>query len=120
MHHGIGFEIRTQGIENERLLLPTQIIEAETGSKNPLATLSGPNIADELMRRLPASASAACSDESIARRIQQTFTTPWFRVYSSPDIIGVQVAGASKNVIAIAAGIIDGIGAGDNAKAALL
>ncbi|AQQ10067.1 Glycerol-3-phosphate dehydrogenase [NAD(P)+] [Sedimentisphaera cyanobacteriorum] len=110
----------TKGIENDRLLLPTQIIETETGGENPLATLSGPNIADELMQRLPASASAACEDENIARRVQQTFTTPWFRVYSTPDVIGVQVAGASKNVIAIAAGIIDGIGAGDNAKAALL
>ena len=110
----------TKGIENKSMLLPTQIIESVLADSNPLATLSGPNIADELMHKLPASACASCADRKIAQNIQSTFNTPWFRVYSSGDIIGVQVAGALKNVIAIAAGIIDGIGAGDNAKAALL
>ena len=86
----------------------------------PLAALSGPTIADELARRLPATACAAAEDEALARRIQSTFTCPWLRVYTNTDLIGVELAGAMKNVIAIAAGIIDGVGAGDNAKAALL
>ena len=69
---------------------------------------------------MPATATAACDDEQIAKSVQQTFNTPWLRVYRNTDILGVELAGAAKNVIAIAAGIIDGIGAGDNAKAALL
>jgi glycerol-3-phosphate dehydrogenase (NAD(P)+) len=82
--------------------------------------LSGPTISDELARRLPATACAACSDEELAREVQYTFSAPWLRVYTNTDIVGVELAGAMKNIIAIAAGIIDGIGAGDNAKAALL
>ncbi len=84
------------------------------------AVLSGPTIADELARRLPATACAASSDEELAEQIQHTFTCPWLRVYTNTDIIGVELASACKNIIAIAAGIIDGAGAGDNAKAALL
>jgi glycerol-3-phosphate dehydrogenase (NAD(P)+) len=110
----------TKGIENNTLRLPTQIIEAVLNDSRPYATLSGPNISDELIRKLPATACAASADIELAQKLQRTFTTSWFRVYSSDDIIGVQLAGALKNVIAIAAGIIDGIGAGDNAKAALL
>ncbi len=110
----------TKGIENKTLLLPTQILADVLGNSRKYATLSGPNISDELIRKLPATACAASEDADLAAKIQLTFNTPWFRVYSNDDIIGVQLAGALKNVIAIAAGIIDGIGAGDNAKAALL
>jgi glycerol-3-phosphate dehydrogenase (NAD(P)+) len=85
-----------------------------------LATLSGPNIADEIARRLPATATVACEDAALAKQIQQAFNTLLFRVYTNEDCVGVELAGASKNVIAIAAGILDGIGAGDNAKAALI
>jgi len=85
-----------------------------------LAALSGPTIADELIRKLPATACAASADEKLAREIQLTFNTPWFRIYTNTDIVGVELAGAMKNIIAIAAGIVDGIKAGDNAKAALL
>lgn len=109
-----------KGIENETLLRPTQIIADVLGNGRGLAALSGPTIADELARRLPATACAAAEDEALARRIQQTFTCPWLRVYTNTDLVGVELAGAMKNVIAIAAGIIDGVGAGDNAKAALL
>jgi len=116
-----------KGIENDTLLRPTRILadvleqklEAQN-SKLKTAVLSGPTIADELARKLPATASVASSDENLAREIQLTFTTGWFRVYTNPDVIGVEIAAACKNVIAIAAGIVDGIGAGDNAKAALL
>ena len=110
----------TKGIENETLLRPTQILEDVLGPEQKYAVLSGPTIADELARRLPATACAACSDEKLAEEIQYTFTTDWLRVYTNTDVVGVELAGATKNIIAIAAGIIDGTGAGDNAKAALL
>jgi glycerol-3-phosphate dehydrogenase (NAD(P)+) len=112
----------TKGIENKTLLRPTQVI-ADILNENQAgryAVLSGPTIADELARKLPATACAACSDEPLARDIQYTFNCPWLRVYTNTDIVGVELAAAFKNIIAIAAGIIDGIGAGDNTKAALL
>jgi glycerol-3-phosphate dehydrogenase (NAD(P)+) len=110
-----------KGIENETLMRPTEILSDILNScKQELAALSGPTIADELARKLPATACVASKDEGLAREIQQTFSTAWFRIYTNTDIVGVELAGAIKNIIAIAAGIIDGIGAGDNAKAALL
>lgn len=114
-----------KGIETSTLQTPTQIIkdtlnwQLATGNSQ-LCALSGPNIAGELARYLPATAVAACGDEALARRVQETFTTQWFRVYTNSDIVGVELAGATKNVIAIAAGILDGLGAGNNAKAALV
>lgn len=109
-----------KGIENDTLQRPTQIILDVLGNGRGLAVLSGPTIADELARKLPATICVASEDEELARSIQQTFTCPWLRVYTNTDVVGVELAGAMKNVIAIAAGIIDGVGAGDNAKAALL
>ncbi|MBN2020845.1 MAG: NAD(P)-dependent glycerol-3-phosphate dehydrogenase [Sedimentisphaerales bacterium] len=111
-----------KGIENKTLQRPTQIIADVLGDlvRRKLAALSGPTIADELARKLPATACAASADEKLAQDIQQTFSAPWFRIYTNTDVVGVELAGAMKNIIAIAAGIIDGIGAGDNAKAALL
>jgi glycerol-3-phosphate dehydrogenase (NAD(P)+) len=82
--------------------------------------LSGPNIAAELARYLPATAVAASEDEALARRVQDAFSTQWLRIYTNADVIGVELAGATKNIIAIAAGILDGLGAGNNAKAALV
>ncbi len=111
-----------KGIENKTLMRPTQIIAdvlADSGSR-PLAALSGPTIAGELARKLPATVCIASADETLAKKIQQTLSTQWFRIYTNTDIVGVELAGAVKNIIAIAAGIIDGIGAGANAKAALL
>jgi glycerol-3-phosphate dehydrogenase (NAD(P)+) len=120
-----------KGIENDTLLRPTQILAdvldekrgtRDEGRGTRFAVLSGPTIADELARRLPATACAAAEDEALAKEIQHTFSdgVPWLRVYTNTDIVGVELAGAMKNIIAIAAGIIDGTGAGDNAKAALL
>ena len=118
-----------KGIENDTLLRPTQIIEEVLSQKRATsheprttkyAVLSGPTISDELARKLPATACAASADEKLARDVQRTFSVPWLRVYTNTDIVGVELAGAMKNIIAIAAGIIDGVGAGDNAKAALL
>ncbi|MHC4528185.1 MAG: NAD(P)H-dependent glycerol-3-phosphate dehydrogenase [Planctomycetota bacterium] len=111
-----------KGIENETLLRPTQILAEilRFAQNDKLAVLSGPTISDELARKLPATACAASSDEKLAKDVQETFSIPWLRVYTNTDIVGVELAGAMKNIIAIAAGIIDGVGAGDNAKAALL
>jgi glycerol-3-phosphate dehydrogenase (NAD(P)+) len=132
-----------KGIENGTLLRPTQILAEildegrrtrdegrETRDERrktkdarcKTAVLSGPTIADELARELPATACAASSDESLARDIQHIFSegVPWLRVYTNTDVVGVELAGAMKNIIAIAAGLIDGVTLGDNAKAALL
>lgn len=111
-----------KGVENDTLLCPTQILTEvlNLSDNTTLAVLSGPTIADELARKLPATACAAAVDETLAERIQHAFSVPWFRVYTNTDVTGVELAGAMKNIIAIAAGIIDGTGAGDNAKAALL
>ena len=99
-----------------------RVAEASTSAlvPNPLAALSGPNIAGELARYLPATAVAAAEDAALADRVQSVFSTQWFRVYTNSDVIGVELAGATKNVIAIAAGILDGLAAGNNAKAALV
>jgi len=120
-----------KGIENETLMRPTQVIAQVLGDSSrlswgvascnsPLAAMSGPNIAAELARYLPATAVAASGDAAFARRVQSVFSTQWFRVYTNADVIGVELAGAMKNVIAIAAGIIDGLAAGNNAKSALV
>ena len=113
-----------KGIEVETTLRPTQIIcdtlAPGTTCPWPLAALSGPNIAAELAKYLPATAVAASTDDELARRVQSVFSTQWFRVYTNGDVTGVELAGATKNIIAIAAGILDGLGAGNNAKAALV
>jgi glycerol-3-phosphate dehydrogenase (NAD(P)+) len=111
-----------KGIENDTLLCPTQILADVLAEKRAtrFAILSGPTIADELARHLPATACAAAADEQLAKNIQYTFHCSWLRVYTNTDVTGVELAAACKNTIAIAAGIIDGTGAGDNAKAALL
>ena len=108
-----------KGIENRTLLRPTQII-ADVVGRVPLAALSGPSHAEEVARGLPTTVAVASRRAELARRVQQLFMTERFRVYTNTDIVGVELGGAVKNVIAIAAGICDGIGLGDNAKAALL
>jgi len=109
-----------KGIENDTLMRPTEVLADVLGPGVRCAVLSGPTIADELARRLPATACVACQDPDLAKAVQYTVNTDWFRVYTNSDVVGVEMAAACKNVIAIAAGIIDGVGAGDNAKAALL
>lgn len=116
----------SKGIEIETLLRPTEII-ADVLKSHPsappcggLAVLSGPNIAGELARSLPATAVVASADPELAKRVQSVFLGPYFRVYTNQDLIGVELAGATKNIIAIAAGILDGMGAGNNAKAMLV
>ena len=110
----------TKGIENGTLLRPSEILADVLGPAHRIAALSGPTIANEVAGKMPATASVASTDSALAKIVQETFTTPYIRVYTNADIVGVELAGAVKNVIAIAAGIIDGIAAGDNAKAALV
>jgi glycerol-3-phosphate dehydrogenase (NAD(P)+) len=113
-----------KGIENDTLLRPTQVLADVLGRRHgaggPLAALSGPCIAPEVARKLPATVTVAADAPGLARRVQQGFARPYFRVYTNDDLVGVETAGAVKNVIAIAAGILDGLEAGHNAKAALL
>lgn len=85
-----------------------------------VCTLSGPNHAEEVGRGLPAATVAGCEREETAALVQDLFMSPTFRVYTNPDLVGVEMGGALKNVIALAAGISDGLGFGDNAKAALM
>jgi glycerol-3-phosphate dehydrogenase (NAD(P)+) len=116
---GVPFVSVIKGIENGTFLRPSEIIADVLGPR-PVVALGGPSHAEEFARRLPASVVAACTDVSLAMDVQELFTTDRFRVYTNTDIIGVEMAGALKNVIGIAAGICDGLQYGDNAKASLL
>jgi len=117
---GAGVVSVSKGVENRTMLRPTQIVADVLKDARPVATLSGPTIAAELAARLPATMVAACDDHAFAQQVQEAFNPPYLRVYSSDDPAGVELAGALKNVIAIAAGIIDGLELGANAKSALL
>ena len=108
-----------KGIENETMLCMHEVIEQVAGPCT-VVTLSGPSHAEEVANDLPASLVAAGRDALARERVQDAFGAPMFRVYTSPDITGVALGGALKNVIAIAAGVCDGFGLGDNAKAALI
>ncbi len=110
-----------KGIENDTLLRMSQVIHEATGAdESRIATLSGPSHAEEVSRGVATAVVAASSSQETARRVRELFRTDYFRVYSSTDIVGVELGGSLKNVIAIAAGIADGAGFGDNTKAALM
>ena len=124
-HLGAGVPVVsvTKGIEDGTLLRPSEVIAAcvpMAGGARPVAVLSGPTIAAELARRLPATMVSAAADHALAERVQRTFAMPWLRIYTNGDVTGVEIAGAAKNVVALAAGMIDGLGLGSNAKSALL
>ncbi len=108
-----------KGIEVGTLKRVSQVIRDVLG-RVPVCVLSGPSHAEEVGRRLPTTVVAASRNHALARKVQQAFMTDRFRVYSHTDVKGVELGGAVKNVIAIAAGICDGMGLGDNAKSALL
>ncbi|MDI6767329.1 MAG: NAD(P)H-dependent glycerol-3-phosphate dehydrogenase [Bacteroidota bacterium] len=111
-----------KGIENQSLMTVSEILldVLPTLRKDNIVTLSGPSFAEEVSRQIPTAVVAASANIAAAKLVQQTFITPYFRVYSSEDIRGVELAGSVKNVIAIAAGIADGAGFGDNTKAAIM
>ena len=108
-----------KGIEYGTFARPSQIIEEALGSR-PVAVLSGPSHAEELARGLPASVVVSGTDLVLVNQIRDVLTHDAFRVYTSTDALGVELAGALKNILGIAAGICDGLESGDNAKAALL
>jgi glycerol-3-phosphate dehydrogenase (NAD(P)+) len=112
----------SKGIENKTHLTMTGVIQ-ETLSKIPrenLAVISGPSFASEVARKLPTVVTAASKDPDVGALVQQVLATPYFRVYTSDDVIGVELGGSLKNVIAIAAGVIDGLKLGLNTRAALI
>lgn len=106
--------------ENTLKRLSEVIIEELPWSKNKLVILSGPSHAEEVGKQLPTAAVAAATSQQAAEYVQNLFITPNFRVYTNPDVVGVELGGALKNVIALGTGICDGFGLGDNAKAALI
>ncbi len=109
----------TKGIEYETGMTMTRVL-ASCAPKAPLAALSGPTFAAEVARGFPCAIVAASEDANLGRRVQELFHRSTFRVYTSPDLAGVELGGAVKNVIAIAAGLGDGLGFGDSSKAALV
>ncbi len=111
-----------KGIEINSLMTMSQILQEEFPSinKDQIGALSGPSHAEEVSRRIPTAVVAASTSEETSKTIQAAFITSYFRVYGSTDILGVELGGAFKNVIAIGAGIIDGAKFGDNTKAAIM
>lgn len=110
-----------KGIENKTLMCVSKIFEDVAGiDPEHYVVLSGPSHAEEVARKMPTTVVAASKNRSYSQKIQESFSNNYFRVYSSDDIIGCELGGALKNIIAIAAGIIDGLELGDNTKAALI
>lgn len=112
--------IATKGLEPNSCMTMWQVLHEVTLSIRSLAVLSGPTFAKEVSRGLPTAAVAASVEAAVALRVQGLLSTPTFRVYAGSDPLGVELGGAIKNVIAIAAGIVDGLGLGHNALAALI
>lgn len=110
----------TKGLETLTMLRMSEVIGATVGPEYRIAALSGPTFASEAARGRPTAAVVASEDQRLTEVIQTAFSGPTFRVYGSPDPIGVEIGGALKNVIAIGAGISDGLGLGHNARAALI
>jgi len=109
-----------KGIEKETSMRLSQVIEEELRGRNTVAVLSGPSHAEEVGRRIPTAVVCACPDLDAAEKIQDLFMNERFRVYTSSDVIGVELGAALKNVIALCAGCCDGMGLGDNTKAMLM
>lgn len=110
----------SKGLEEGTYLRMTEVIAEEAGPRRQVAVLSGPNLVPEIVAGLPAAAVLACSDPQLAVELQELLATPRLRLYTSQDVAGVEIGGALKNVIALAAGLSEGLGYGDNAKAALI
>ena len=111
-----------KGIENNSLQLMSEVLEEVLGAevKNRCAFLSGPSFAKEVAEEQPTAVTVAADDLGVAHRVQEIFSTDYFRVYTNQDVVGVEIGGALKNVIALAAGVSDGLGFNNNARAALI
>ncbi len=110
----------TKGLERETLFRVSEVIEQELGRAAHVAVLSGPSFAVELARQLPTAVSVASRDPAMVHQVQEEFRAPYFRLYGTSDVVGVEIGGALKNVIAIAAGVVEGLGLGHNALAGLV
>lgn len=110
----------TKGLETDSLLRMSEVIRAEAGDEHPVAVLSGPSFALEVAQQLPTVVLVASHDAATTERVQAEFRASYFRLYGSDDVVGVELCGALKNVIAIAAGVVEGSGLGHNALAALI
>jgi len=108
----------TKGIEPDTLLRMSQVVEEETN--RPVVALTGPSHAEELAQNMPTGCVAACPDQALAELVQDVFMTESFRIYTSPDMVGAELGGALKNVIALCTGVTEGLGYGDNSKAMLI
>ena len=109
----------SKGLERSTLMRMSQVLE-ESMPGRPVAVLSGPNLAREILAGQPAASVIACADDAVATTLQQLFSRPTFRLYTNPDVVGCEIGGVVKNVIAIASGIAQGFGFGDNTKATLV
>lgn len=122
LHDGMVFVSATKGVEDKSYMRMTEVIAAVVGEKLAprIVAISGPSFAKEVAKGDPTAITAASADEELARRVQKDFSDPRFRVYTNRDVVGVELGGALKNVIAIAAGVCDGLGLGHNSIAALV
>jgi glycerol-3-phosphate dehydrogenase (NAD(P)+) len=109
-----------KGLEERTLLRMTQVLAGELPSASEVAVLSGPSFALEVARSLPTAVVVASSSAATVEHVQAEFRSPWLRLYGTSDVIGVEIGGAMKNTIAIAAGVVEGLGQGHNALAALI
>ena len=112
--------LASKGIEKGTSLLLHQVVEQELGGKCPVVVLSGPSHAEEVGRRLPTAVVVASENRQAALLVQELFMNQRLRIYTSPDIVGVEIGAAMKNIIALCAGCCDGMGYGDNTKAMLM
>jgi glycerol-3-phosphate dehydrogenase (NAD(P)+) len=110
----------SKGLDPDRLERPSRVLGEVLPKGVPIAVLSGPSFALEVFQQQPTAVVAASTDHSVAQRVQRVFSTSYFRVYSHTDMVGVELGGALKNVIAVAAGILEGLGLGFNTRAALI
>lgn len=110
----------TKGVERGTLSRMSEVMAEEVGPSRSIAVLSGPSFAAELARGAPTAVLVASDEPGVAARVQEDFRSPYLRLYASDDVVGVEVGGALKNVIAIAAGVVEGLGLGSNALAALI
>ena len=110
----------SKGIENDTSLRLSQVVEEETAGLCPVVVLSGPSHAEEVGRHVPTAVVTASRNKEAAEMVQDLFMNERFRVYASDDVVGVELGAALKNVIALCAGVCDGMGCGDNTKAALM